>query len=64
MAKIYSTREAAEYLGIAPSRVRALIAEGRIKAFKLGGLGWAVYESDLDRFASKPRKVGRPQSRK
>ncbi len=63
MARIYSSKEAAEHLGISHVRVRALIAAGRIRAFKVG-TSWAIYGSDLDRFAAKPREVGRPAKKR
>jgi len=41
--KVYSTREAARYLGISVRRVQKLLNEGRIKGRKLDGT-WVVFE--------------------
>jgi excisionase family DNA binding protein len=54
-----SAREAAAFLGISHSRVRALLLEGRIRGEKVGQ-GWIIYRSELERFAAKPRLNGRP----
>lgn len=62
-AILYSTPEAARYLGIAPSRVRAYIAEGRLKTQMVGGTN-VIYESDLEEFARRPRHIGRPKKRR
>jgi excisionase family DNA binding protein len=61
-AEILSAREAAQFLGLSHNRVRALLLQGRIPAQKIG-LGWAIYKSDLERFAAKPRPNGRPPNR-
>ena len=39
--KYYSTKEAAEKLGISDRRVRKLLAEGRIEGVKLGNF-WLI----------------------
>ena len=59
---ILSTPQAAAVLGVSPARVRQLIAEGRLKVFQVGR-GWAIYETDLRRFAAKARPNGRPRLR-
>jgi len=41
--KMYSTREAAQHLGISIRRVQKLLKEGRIKGKKLDGT-WVVFE--------------------
>lgn len=53
-----TTKTAAEILNISPRRVTALIAAGRLPAFKLGR-DWVIDEKDLD--IVKERKPGRPK---
>jgi excisionase family DNA binding protein len=56
--KLISTTEAAKRLNVTPSRVRAMIASGRLKAIRIG-IMWLIDPKDLD--AVKDRKVGRPR---
>ena len=56
--KIISTTEAARRLNVSPSRIRAMISSGRLKAMKVGKV-WLIDPKDLD--AVKDRKVGRPR---
>jgi excisionase family DNA binding protein len=56
--KLISTAEAAKRLNVTPSRVRAMIARGRLKAMRIG-IMWLIDPKDLD--AVKDRKVGRPR---
>jgi excisionase family DNA binding protein len=56
--KLISTAEAAKRLNVTPSRVRAMIARGRLKAMRVG-IMWLIDPKDLD--AVKNRKVGRPR---
>ena len=56
--KLISTTEAAKRLNVTPSRVRAMIARGRLKAMRIG-IMWLIDPKDLD--AVKDRKVGRPR---
>lgn len=58
--ELLSARQAAVYLGLSHNRVRALLLQGRIPARKVGQ-GWAIYKTDLERFAAKPRINGRPK---
>jgi excisionase family DNA binding protein len=51
-------REAAERLGVAPQRVRALIRAGRLPASRLGR-AWVVEPIDPN-WESSPRRPGRP----
>lgn len=55
---VLSVQEAAERLGIAPQRVRALIRAGRLPARRLGR-AWAIQPADPG-WDSRPRKPGRP----
>ena len=50
--------EAARRLNVSPSRIRAMIGSGRLKAIKVGKV-WLIDPKDLD--AVKDRKVGRPR---
>ena len=56
--KLISTSEAARRLNVTPSRVRAMIASGRLKAMRVG-IMWLIDPKDLE--AVKDRKVGRPR---
>lgn len=57
-----SVSQAAERLGVTSSRVRAMIKDGRLFAFKCGK-AWIVQEEDvLDRLSKKPH-AGRPRKR-
>jgi excisionase family DNA binding protein len=56
--KIIDTGEAARRLNVTPTRVRAMINSGRLKATKVG-IVWMIDPKDLD--AVKERKVGRPR---
>lgn len=51
--------EAAERLGVHPSRVRLLAREGRLNARRLGRI-WLIDEVELLREAGRPRRAGRP----
>jgi excisionase family DNA binding protein len=46
---VYSTKEACEYLKISRPTYLKYIAEGRIKAIKVGR-GWRTLKTELDRF--------------
>lgn len=55
-----SVGESARQLGVSPSRVRALIKEGRLPAAK-NGREWMIREEDvLQRLMASPR-AGRPR---
>jgi excisionase family DNA binding protein len=56
--KLISAAEAAERLNVTSSRVRKMIASGRLKATKVG-IMWLIDPKDLA--AVKDRKVGRPR---
>ena len=56
--KIIDTTEAARRLKVTPTRVRAMINSGRLKATKVG-IVWMIDPKDLE--AVKERKVGRPR---
>jgi excisionase family DNA binding protein len=60
--KLLSTDQAAERLGISGRRVRALIAEGKLKATYVGG-GYVIEENDLDA-VKVYGKAGRPPKAK
>ncbi len=57
--RYFSTTEAAALLRVDPSRVRLLCKRGRIKTIKVGGT-YGIVQSELERFAAVPRRVGRP----
>jgi excisionase family DNA binding protein len=56
--KLISAAEAAKRLNVTSSRVRKMIASGRLKATKVGNM-WVIDPKDLD--AVNDRKVGRPR---
>ena len=58
---VMSTREAAEYLGLAEDTVRQYINRGIITATKLGPV-WCVRQSECDRYERDRREPGRPIS--
>ena len=56
---MFTTKEAAEYLGVSMARIRQLIGEGRLVAQR-NGKSWLVDRESLDRFAATA-SVGRPR---
>ncbi len=56
--KLFTTSEAAAELGVSSTRVRAMIAAGRLKAAKFGR-DWLISQRHLD--AVRVRKPGRPR---
>jgi len=63
--KLLSTSEAAERLGVSSSRVRRLVADGRLPAVRVGKT-WVIREGDL-RFVADRRPgwpKGRPRKRR
>lgn len=58
LKRLLTVAEVACELGLSASRVRALIAAGRLKASKLGSQ-WIVIASDVD--AVRTRVSGRPK---
>jgi site-specific DNA-methyltransferase (adenine-specific) len=60
MSKYLTTEEAAEFLGVTPSRIRQLISEERIKSEKYGR-DHLIQEEEVKYFAKEGRKKrGRP----
>ena len=59
--KLFTCQEAAIELGVTPSRVRAMIAAGRLKA-TLYGRTWLISARQLA--AVRVRKNGRPPRQK
>jgi excisionase family DNA binding protein len=55
---LISVTEAAKRLNVTPTRIRAMISSGRLKATKVGNV-WVISPKDLE--AVKDRKVGRPR---
>jgi excisionase family DNA binding protein len=54
-----TTKQAAEFLGVNPSRCRQLILAGELKAEKIGR-DWHIKERDAATFKKTLRPVGRP----
>lgn len=61
MAKLLSTSEAAEKLGVSERRIRSLITEGKLAAHKLGR-DYAIEESALQKVTVYGKR-GRPPKR-
>lgn len=59
MSKKYTTGEAAEFLELSGARVRKLIADGLLKAEKVGVYS-VIDEVELKRFKKLKRSPGRP----
>ncbi len=57
--RILNVEEAAEILGLNPSRVRVFCETERLPARKIGK-GWALLLSDVQAFKQLERKTGRP----
>jgi excisionase family DNA binding protein len=62
MKPFMSVTEAAAELGISPSRVRVLIAGGRLKASRIGERVYLIERADLRAVRSRPN--GRPKTSK
>jgi site-specific DNA-methyltransferase (adenine-specific) len=61
MSKYFTTQDAAEYLGVTPSRVRQLIVNNQIESEKVGR-DHLIREATLEYFAAHgKRRRGRPK---
>lgn len=61
MRQLFTTEEAAQYLGVTSSRIRQFIMEERMKSIKYGR-DHLIQESELKRFAEEGKKKrGRPE---
>jgi len=58
--RYFTTTEAAAVLNVDPSRIRLLCKLGRIETIKIGNT-YGIAEDVLQRFASIPRRAGRPR---
>lgn len=64
MGKLYTTEEAAKYLGVTSSRVRQFIMEERLTSEKYGR-DHLIQKTTLEDFAKNgKRKRGRPKKEK
>src|SRR6266700_4080966 len=61
MPELLPVSDAAEALGLDPSRVRALAASGELDARKLGGV-WLIDRSSIEQRREHPSPPGRPLS--
>jgi excisionase family DNA binding protein len=61
--KLLTLAEVSERVGLDSSRLRVLIAQGRLQATKYGKT-WLVKESDVKAFEKQPRSPGRPPKQK
>jgi excisionase family DNA binding protein len=55
-----SVNEAADILGVTPTRIRAMISSGILKSQKLGMVHMVDAQSVMDRF-NEPAHAGRPK---
>lgn len=63
MKELYTTEEAAVFLGVSASRIRQLISEGRIKSIKIGR-DHIIVGTDLLVFSKNGKKKrGRPSKK-
>ena len=61
MKKLLTTKEAADYLSVTPSRIRQYISESRLTSEKFGRDHF-IEKSELDRFSKEGKlKRGRPK---
>jgi excisionase family DNA binding protein len=58
-SRLVSVRQAATKLGLSDGRVRQLIQMGRMPASRVGRT-WVIREEELESYAMKERKRGRP----
>ncbi|MDO4290760.1 MAG: helix-turn-helix domain-containing protein, partial [Eggerthellaceae bacterium] len=57
---MYTTKEAAERLGVSVRRVNALIASGEIQAKKFGR-AWMIDEASVSKRSEETHRAGRPK---
>lgn len=57
-----TTEEVAEKLGVTPGRVRQFVYDERLKPKEKIGQVLFFDAKEVDKFASLPRKTGRPKS--
>ncbi len=63
MGNNFTTTQAAEYLGVSPSRIRKLIVDGRLPS-KKQGRDYVIHVGDIEKFAKYGRKsIGRPKQK-
>ena len=58
---VIPTSEACQLSGLTSARIRQLIKENRIVAFKLGR-DWLIERESFERFLAMPRNAGRPKT--
>lgn len=59
-----TTEEVADELGVTPGRVRQFVTEERLKPREKIGQVLFFDKIDVQKFATLPRKTGRPKSEK
>ncbi|OGN08103.1 MAG: hypothetical protein A2750_01475 [Candidatus Yanofskybacteria bacterium RIFCSPHIGHO2_01_FULL_45_42] len=62
-SQLLGTREAAVLLKVTAARVRQLILEGKLRARKIGR-DHLISEKEVRRLLAKPRRVGRPKTKR
>jgi excisionase family DNA binding protein len=61
--EFWTVKQAAEYLGVSPARVKVFVEQGRLPAVKLAR-DWMLSRDAVIKFAKIPRITGRPVTRK
>ena len=51
--ELLTVSQVAEYLQISEKTIRRLIANGKIKASKVGGRAWRIKESDIEHYLNE-----------
>lgn len=59
---LISVEEAARILGVTGRRVRVLITEGRLPAWRVGRRMYVVDRNEAEQFGETPRPTGRPRT--
>ena len=60
-APLLTVGEVARRLGLSRTRVRQLVADGRLEVLAVAGARFRVVtRAEFERFASLPRRAGRP----
>lgn len=62
MAKLYSVKEAQNYLGVCDETIYRYIKSGKLKAVRVGGL-WRISSEALEEFLKKGEQVMGEQMR-
>lgn len=62
--KLYTTKQAAEYIGRSIVTIKRAVENGHLKGEKLNDRMRVFTKAELDAYKAIPRKVGRPRKDK